>query len=244
MILRKFLPTLLFLSAVANGVAAADEATIKETLEAKFPRLKINSITKTPYLGLYEVFANEDTIAYTDENAEYLFQGRILDVKEAKDLTAARRSDLTRINFDELPLELALKMVKGNGKRKMAVFSDPDCPYCKRLEQDLAQIDNVTVYTFLFPLESLHPGAREHAKAVWCAADRNKVWNDAMRNGIVPKGNTNCATPLEKIADLGGKYRVSATPTIFFANGRKVEGAMPAEQLEQALDTAGVAVRK
>lgn len=237
--LRKYLSALLLLGAVTTA-AAGDEKSIKETLEAKFPRLRINTITKTPYLGLYEVFANEDTIAYTDENAEYLFQGRIVDVKEQRDITAARRSDLNRINFNELPLELALKMVKGNGSRKMAVFADPDCPFCKQLEQSIAQLDNVTVYTFLFPLETLHPGAREHAKMVWCAADRNKVWNDAMRNGVIPKGRSDCATPLEKIADLGSKYRVNATPTIFFANGRKVEGAMPVEQLDQALTSSNV----
>jgi thiol:disulfide interchange protein DsbC len=215
--------------------ALADEAAIRKSLKERFPELSVDRVTKTPYSGLYEVFAH-DEIVYTDENGTFLFQGRILDLKDGRNVTAERKSDLSRVSFDGLPLNLAIKIVKGNGKRKMAIFSDPDCPFCKRLEKELTKVTDVTIYTFLYPIESLHPEAADKAKAVWCSADRVKVWNELMLNGVTPKPPAKCDNPLDKIAELGEKYRVTGTPTIIFPNGRKVPGAVPSEELEKMLN--------
>lgn len=236
-----FLRKVLVFSFVAGSLAAgsvyADEAGIRKAFEEKFPEAKVDKITKTDFGGLYEVFV-QDQVVYTDANGSFLLQGTLIDLKSGKNVTSERRSELSKINFDDLPLNLAFKTVKGNGKRKMAVFSDPDCPFCRRLENDLAKVTDVTIYTFLFPIDSLHPQAREKAKAIWCAPDRVKAWNDYMATNATPNGPTNCDTPLAKIADLGEKYKINGTPTIFFANGRKVPGAVPAEQLEQMLNAA------
>jgi thiol:disulfide interchange protein DsbC len=147
--------------------------------------------------------------------------------------------ELTKIDFSTLPLDQAIKVVKGNGNRKIAVFSDPDCPYCKRLEKDeLSKIDNVTIYTFLYPLEQLHPDAGRKARAIWCAPDRNKAWENWILNGQLPNGATECETPLDKVAALGRKLGVNSTPTIFLPNGKRVQGALPAEELEKAIAEA------
>ena len=224
-------------------VARADEAEIRKAIQDKFSEVKIQKITKTPYGGLFEVYmlgegGKRDILVYTDSKGSFLVEGNLIDLKQDKNITSERRAELTKVNFDSLPLDLALKVVKGNGKRKMVVFSDPDCPFCKRLEGDLAKITDVTIYTFLYPIDSLHPQAREASKAIWCAPDRVKAWNDYMQTRATPAGPANCDTPLDKIAALGEKYRISGTPTIFFANGRKVPGAIPAEQLEKMLDAA------
>ncbi len=224
-------------AALAAGRANADEADIRKALQDKFPEVKVEKITKTEFNGLYEVLV-QDQIVYTDAKGSFLFQGSIVDLKSGKNITAERKSDLTRINFNELPLSLAIKAVKGNGKRKLVVFSDPDCPFCKRLENEFLKVTDVTVYTFLYPIDSLHPQAREKSKAIWCSADRLKAWNDYMLNNTAPKAAGNCDTPLAKIGELGEKYKISGTPTLFFANGRKVPGAVPAEQIEQMLNAA------
>lgn len=224
-------------------VANADEAEIRKAIQDKFSEVKIQKISKTGYGGLFEVYmlaesGKHDIIVYTDSKGSFLLEGNLIDLKQDKNITSERRAELTKVSFDALPLDLALKTVKGNGKRKMAIFSDPDCPFCKRLEGDLAKITDVTIYTFLYPIDSLHPQAREKSKAIWCAPDRVKAWNDYMQSNTTPAGPANCETPLAKIDELGEKYRISGTPTIFFANGRKVPGAIPAEQLEKMLDAA------
>jgi len=214
--------------------ALADETAIRQAFKEKFPDLTVEKVTKTPYSNLYEVFA-QDQIVYTDEKGSFLFMGRLVDMKSGQDVTAERRSDLTRVNFSDLPLNLAMKIVKGNGKRKVAVFSDPDCPFCKRLEKDLAKVTDVTIYTFLFPIDSLHPNAAEKARAVWCSADPPKTWNELMLNGVVPK-ESKCDDPISKIVELGEKYHITGTPTLIFPNGRKVPGAVPAEEMEKMLN--------
>lgn len=214
--------------------AQADETAIRKALQEKAPDVAIEKITRTPYGGLYEVFF-QDQIVYTDENGSFVIQGRLIDLKTDTDVTMQRRNELSRINFNGLPLNLAIKTVKGNGKRKLAIFSDPDCPYCKRLEQELESITDVTIYTFLYPIDSLHPAAREKARAIWCAQDQVKTWNDLMLRGVVPPTPENCEAPIQKIVELGDKFRVSGTPTLFFANGRRVPGAVPKDQLEKML---------
>ncbi|MCE9633555.1 MAG: DsbC family protein [Methylophilales bacterium] len=234
--LKKVLVSLLLASAFA---VHADEASIRKTMQSMFPKLKVESVTKTPYEGLYEVYIG-DQIIYTDENFSFLIaEGRLMDVKSRRDITAARMDELSRIDFDSLPLDQAIKVVKGNGSRKLAVFSDPDCPFCKKLEkQELSSITDVTVYTFLLPLEHLHPDAANKSKAIWCAPDRAKAWYSWVNNAFLPQGKAGCSAPLEKVAALANKMGVSSTPTLFFADGSRMRGAYPAEDIEKALNTA------
>jgi Protein-disulfide isomerase len=224
-----------------STAALADEASVKKALEGKLEGIKIDSVRKTPFKGLYEVLA-EDKLLYVDEKAEYILLGRLLDArgKELKDLTAQRAAELEkkrRIDFASLPLDAAITFVKGNGKRTLAVFSDPDCPFCKRFEQELEKVSDVTVYLFLYPIPSLHPQAADRAKSVWCANDRAKAWSDLMLKNVEPAAK-NCDNPLEKIAALGQKYRIQGTPTLVFADGRVVPGMIPAQRLEMELNKA------
>lgn len=231
--LKKYWLLLLVLLA---GVAHADEASLRKAIENAYPKMSVESIVKTPYAGLYEVYMNGQ-IVYTDEKFSFLIaEGHLVDSKTKKDVTTDRLADLSKIDFSSLPLEQAIKVVKGNGSRKMAVFSDPDCPFCKRLEQnELSNINDVTIYTFLMPLEQLHPDAANKAKAIWCASDRSKAWQDWALNGQLPKKSSNCDAPLEKVATLARKLGVTSTPTIFFADGKRMLGAYPAAEIEKAL---------
>jgi len=209
------------------------EAIIKRTLEGR--GAKVDAVAKTPYLGLYEVRMDNEII-YTDEKMNYIFSGNIIDAKSMQNLTEKRLRDLSSIKWDNLPLDAAVKTVRGNGKRVLAVFSDPNCPYCKRFEKDLSKIDNITIYTFLYPI--LSQDSSDKSKGVWCSADKSKAWSDLMLNGTVP-ATARCDTPIEKTLELGRKYRVSGTPTLVFANGERVPGAIPSEQLEKLLAENG-----
>lgn len=234
---RTLLSTALLVSLLAC-TANADEASIKKTLLEKFPGADIASITKTPYSGLYEVLI-DGQVVYADENADYLFVGSVVDTKTRKNLTNERLEKLNAIKFDSLPFADAIKTVKGNGKRKLAIFSDPDCPFCKKLEQELTKVSNVTIYTFLYPIVSLHPDSAANAKAIWCAPDRNKAWDDAMLRGVMPKNNGRCKNPVASNITLGNKYRVTGTPTLIFENGQRVPGMVPADKVNELLDAAG-----
>lgn len=217
--------------------ASADEAALRKNLQARFPGIQVQNVAKSPIKGLYEVVL-QGRLIYVDEKADYFILGSIIDAKTRRNLTEARMRQLFRVRFDTLPLDLAIKVVKGNGRRKIAVFSDPDCPYCRQLEQELKGIDNVTVYTFLFPIDSLHPGASSKAKAIWCAPDRARAWTAWMQEGKPPPAGADCATPLARLAALGAKLNVNGTPTIVFADGRVVPGAVPLPQLEKLLDAS------
>ncbi len=227
----------LLLSLLA-GLAHADEASLRKAIENAYPKMTVESIVKTPYSGLYEVYMNGQ-IVYTDEKFSFLIaEGRLVDSKTKRDITTDRLADLSKIDFDRLPFDQAIKVVKGNGSRKMAVFSDVDCPFCKRLEQnELSNITDVTIYTFLMPLDQLHPDAANKSKAIWCAADRTKAWQDWILNNQLPKKSANCDTPLDKVAALAKKLGVTSTPTIFFADGKRMLGAYPAAEIEKALVT-------
>lgn len=217
--------------------AQADEAAIKKTMEDRFQGAVVKSIAKTPIKGIYEVVV-EGQILYVDEKADYFIAGALVDTKTKKNLTQARMQDLNKVDFSALPLDLAIKVVKGNGKRKLVVFSDPDCPFCKKLERELVGLNNVTIYTFLFPIASLHPNAGDRAKAVWCSPDRAKAWNDLMLNGVEPKNSATCDTPLEKVAALGRKLNVNGTPALIFADGRRIPGAAALADIEKFLNEA------
>jgi thiol:disulfide interchange protein DsbC len=228
----------LLVAGMMTANAWADEATLKKTIEATYPKVRVQSITKTPYAGLYEVFL-DGQIIYTDEKLNFLIvEGRLIDPKNKRDITAERLDELTKVNFAALPLDKAIKVVKGNGSRKLVVFSDPDCPYCKKLEQkDLTSITDVTIYTFLYPLEELHPDAANKSRAIWCAQDKAKAWQDWMLNGQLPKSKE-CDAPLDEVASLGRKLGITSTPTLIFENGKRVLGAYPSKEIEKLLDAA------
>ncbi len=232
----KILATVSMLLGWACSGAIASEASVKAAMQKKYPQIVVESIGKTPLAGIYEIFANGQLL-YTDEKVGYLFvNGSIIDVDKKINLTEERMTRLTAIKFDQLPLDLAFKKVKGKGTRKVAYFADPNCGYCKRFEQGLAGIDDVTVYVFLYPI--LSPDSTEKAKAVWCSKDKVKAWDDLMLNGTVPANAGTCTTPIDKILAFGKLKNISGTPTLFFVDGQRIPGAIPPEQLEQRLAAA------
>ena len=226
----------LALTASVSLSAFADEANVKKAIEAKLGGNKVTSVTKTPYLGLYEVYA-DGQIFYTDEKITAILAGSLIDGQSMKNVTAERMQKLTAISFADLPLELAFKQVRGDGKRVLATFEDPNCGYCKRLAKDMIKLDNVTLYTFLLPI--LSPDSLEKSKRIWCSTDKAKAWNNWMIDGKAPTGRTDCdTTAIQKSVELGQKLAISGTPTIFFADGTRVPGAMPIEQIENRLSQA------
>jgi thiol:disulfide interchange protein DsbC len=228
-------PVLALAQAAEPAGKLTSEAIIKRTLEGRLGGVKVDAVVKTPYLGLYEVRLDNE-ILYTDEKMNYIFSGNIIDGKNMQNLTEKRLRELTAIKWEHLPLDAAVKTVRGNGKRILANFSDPNCPYCKRFEKDLAKVDDVTIYTFLYPI--LSQDSQEKSKAVWCSPDKSKAWSELMLNGTVPTA-ARCDTPIDKNLELGRKYRVTGTPTLIFANGERVPGAIPAEQVEKLLAQNG-----
>ncbi|HSC94435.1 MAG TPA: DsbC family protein [Burkholderiales bacterium] len=219
-----------------SSAALASEATVKQAIQKKYPGIQVESVTRTPIARIYEVFANGE-ILYVDENVDHMIvQGRLIDVGRRVDLTEERLRVLTAVKFDQLPLDLAFRKVLGNGKRRLAYFSDPNCPYCKKLEPDLAKLENVTIYIFLYPV--LGQNSYDKSKAVWCSKDRVKVWDEMMLNGKPPKTAGACDTPIEKILAFGRRQGITGTPTLYFADGRRVTGWIPGDQLRKLLDEA------
>ena len=229
----------LFVGTFLISCAYADDAALKKAIESAYPDIQVDSVKKTQYGGLYEVFIGGQ-IVYTDEKFTFLIaEGRLIDAKTKRNVTGERLEELTRVDFSKLPLDKAIKVVRGNGSRQLVVFSDPDCPFCKRLEQkELAGITDITVYTFLYPLDKLHPDAANKAKAIWCSADRSKSWMDWVLNNKLVKGSTNCDSPVESLAKLGQELGVTSTPTLIFADGKRMLGAYPAAEIEKALNAA------
>ena len=216
---------------LANS-AFGDEAAIRAEMAKKFPYSKIIGVSKTPYFGLYEV-AFDDQLVYTDEKMTYLFSGNILDMHTLKNLTEAREKQLYAINFDSLPLDLAIKNVKGDGKRKLAVFTDPNCQYCKKLEKEMVNLTNATVYVFVFPIL---PGSEEKARAIWCAPDSLNAWEDHMLRGVEPQSGNACDTSaLNKISMQAKKLGINVTPTLIFEDGVIKPGTLTLELLEEHL---------
>lgn len=225
---------LLLLAAVFCLNAHADEAKVKSTLKKNYPQIgNVVNVYKAPYLGLYEV-VTDDQLFYTDEKAQYLINGSIYDMKNGRNLTEERSRKLFAVEFDKLPFDIAIKRVKGNGQRKMAYLTDPNCGYCKKLEGELKNVDNVTLYRFLYPI---FPGSDEKVRNILCSTDPNKTWEDWMLNGVLPPSG-NCATQTEKVLALGKKLHVTGTPTLIFADGLLVPGYMPAADLEKTLNGA------
>ncbi len=209
------------------------EANIRRIIESRLkPGVKIGDIVKTPYFGLYEVPIGS-SILYTDEKVTYLLDGNVLDGKTLDNLTEERIEKLSAVKFDELPLKDALKMVNGTGKRQLAYFTDPNCPYCKQLEHTLTQLKDTTVYVFLYPI--LSDDSIVKAKEVWCAEDRVKAWNDWMLRGKMVSNAGNCDNPIDSNRALGQRLRVKATPTMVLGNGLRIPGAITVAEIEKAL---------
>lgn len=230
------LASILFsVGAIGEGAATDVAAHITATLKERFPGLQIDSVSPSPqFPGLYEVVTQSE-IGYTDAKADFLIAGKIVDTRTRQDLTTQRWNELHKINFDSLPFDLAIKTVRGDGSRKLAVFSDPDCPYCQQLESELKDVTGVTIYTFLYPLENVHHGAREKAVKIWCAKDRAAAWSDWMLKRVPPESVACQGEPTGQLLALGDKLHIDSTPTIYFANGLRSDGVMPRAELEQAL---------
>jgi thiol:disulfide interchange protein DsbC len=230
---------LLALLALGTLQARAGEAEIRQALKVKFPNVRIDGVQPAAVPGLFEVRLQTEEgpqLLYSDGSANFLIDGSIIDVKSGRNLTEERLRKLSAIEFGALPLDLALKVQRGNGKRVLAMFTDPYCPYCRRLEQSLLQIDDITVYVFMFPV--IRPDLADHSKAVWCAPDRVKAWLDlaAADKPKAPAGGASCANPVDKVLELGRSLRIRGTPTLFFANGERAGGGMQLAQLRAKMD--------
>lgn len=236
MVMRlKLLISILVLS-FFSGVVWADEEALKKAIQPHFAGHKIESLKKTPYFGLYEVVVG-DEVFYTDDKADYFFFGHVVDAKTRTSMTNERIQEIKaarRVPLDSLPLEFAIKTVKGNGKRQLAIFTDPNCPYCKQLEKELVNVTNITIYTLLYPVLN---GSMEVSKKIWCSDNQIKAWDDFMLRGVAPSGK-DCETPLEALVKSGRENKVSGTPTLIFADGSIVGGMIPAAVIEEKLESA------
>lgn len=224
--------------AQAAGGAALEPAqaqAITQAFEGRFPGIHVDGVRSTPLTGIFEVQVGMDLL-YTDASASYVLQGSLIDAKAKRDLTAERLETLQQVAFDTLPLKDAIKIVKGDGSRKLATFEDPNCPYCKQLHHTLKDVDNVTVYVFLYPI--LAPDSKTKSRDIWCAKDPAKAWNDWMVDGKAP-AVADCKTPLQDNLALGQKLNVQGTPALFFGNGTRVNGALPLASLKEKLDAQG-----
>lgn len=216
--------------AAAPQVAIAD---VKKRFEARFPGIEITAVRPTPFSGLFEVQIGMDLL-YSDTAVSYVMQGSLVDAASRVDLTSKRLVELSQVPFDQLPLDKAIKQVKGNGERVLVAFEDPNCGYCKRLHETLNEVDNVTVYTLLYPI--LSPDSHDKARNIWCAPDRDAAWRAWMLDGVTP-AEAKCDTPVEEIAALGRQMTIRGTPALFFADGSRVNGAMPLTALVEKLDS-------
>lgn len=232
--LRRFsLVSLLLLGCLAQAATPSPETRIQQRLQnALGVNVQKSDIVKTPYLGLYEVRVGNNLV-YTDKQAQYLFLGEIMNLETRENYTEEKLKKMVS-SFSDLPKDLAIKMVKGNGKREIAVFSDPNCGYCKRFENNLKEIDNVTIY--LYPYNILSAKSVEISKNAWCSSNPEKAWKEWMLDGKEPeKAKADCNFPNDKIRELGKKLRVNGTPTIFFSDNTRVAGAVDAAALEEKL---------
>jgi thiol:disulfide interchange protein DsbC len=235
--IRHLLP-LLCAALLAGNAAWAQDALIRKNLAERLPQFpKIDEISKTPIPGLYELRVGSE-ILYADEQGNTLIQGNLIDTKTGTDLTEARLSKLSAIDFSSLPLKDALVIKQGSGMRRIAVFGDPNCGYCKRFERDLANLQDVTIYTFLYPI--LGPDSSAKSRDIWCAKDNGKVWRAWMVDGVTPPKNMGaCDTAaLERNVVFGKKHRVQGTPAVVFEDGTRIPGAIPLERLEKNLAAA------
>ena len=233
-----FLKTLFTIGALALSAGAlAQEATIRKNLAERIPQLqKIDEVSKSAMPGLYEIRVNGSEIYYTDGEGNFLLQGNLIDTRQRRNLTEERVDKLTAISFDALPLKDAFTIVRGTGKRKLAVFEDPNCGYCKRFERDLQKVDNVTIHMFLYPI--LSADSTEKSKNIWCTKDRVKAWQDWMVRDKAAATASCDISAIERNVEIGRKHKITGTPTLIFADGTRVPGAITAAQVEKYLTDA------
>lgn len=239
MLMKKLLAALVFGAVCASAFAqngakapapSATEASVRAAVQDRLGQdAKLGAIRRAPAGDLWEVQVGRDVV-YSDAQANYLFIGKLIDARSRQDLTQARIDDINRIDFKSLPLDLAMKWVKGKGERVVAVFADPNCGYCKQFERSLNTMDNLTVYTFMLPI--LAEDSVVKTRQIWCSADPVKTWRAWMIEGKTPMGKAECEVPVAKLSDLGARLGVSATPTLFFPDGTRAAGALPVDQLE------------
>jgi len=227
-----------------SASVAANEAEIRKNLEPKIGGAKIESVQPAPIAGLFEVqirAAEGLQIVYTDAAGHMVIQGNIVDLRQGRDLTRERLQKLSAIDFKKLPLDLAVKVQRGNGKRQLAMFSDPYCPACRQFERSLAQLNDVTIYVFMYPV--IRPENADHSRAVWCSTDRVKAWLDlaAAAKPKIPDAPARCDNPVDKVLALGKSLGVNSTPTLYLSNGEKISGGLPAADLRELMDQAAKA---
>ena len=216
-------------------VLAQTEQQIKAEIQKKLgSNAKVRSVTAAPVSGLYEILVGNE-IYYTDSSGKYLIQGEIIELASGKNITEQRQADLNRIKWADLNQVNALKTVRGNGQRQLAIFSDPNCGYCKRLEKSLQQLDNVTIYTYLIPI--LSPDSAQKSKQIWCSTDPYKSYIDWMINGTVPAGKNDCNNPLDKNLAFAKAYGITGTPTLFFTDGSRFPGAVQVSDIEKKFNS-------
>ena len=239
--MSRFLAVLFLLAALP---AAANEAAIRKALEGKLEGGRIEGIQPAPVPGLWEVRyrgAEGVQLLYSDATGTHIIQGRIFELRSDRDLTEERMRKLNAVRFDSLPLDLTVKVQRGSGRRVMAMFSDPYCPACRSFERTLAQIDDITIYIFMYPV--IRPENINHSRAVWCSPDRAKAWLElaAAAQPKVPAAGASCANPVDQVLAAGRKLRVNATPTLFLANGERISGGLAAADLRKILDQTSAA---
>jgi thiol:disulfide interchange protein DsbC len=234
------------LAAIPSAVIAATAtatvkpevtAAIRQSLESRFPGTHVLDVAPSIIPDLYEVFVG-DQIIYSDAAGDHVLVGALVDTKTKENLTDASMNERGKIDFKTLPLSQAIKVVKGNGSRTFAVFSDPDCPYCQQLEKTLLTVNDFTMYVFLFPITSLHPQSAQKAHAIWCAPDHVQAWSSWMHEKKLPEQKTCSGDPVDALQKLGDTLHINSTPTLFFANGHRIAGALPGQELEKALNAS------
>lgn len=228
-----------FVAGVPAPSAHANEAQIRQALKSRLPGVRVDGVQPAPMPGLFEVrFRTPEgpQILYTDPQASFFIDGSLIDAKSGRNLTEERLQKLSAIEFSALPFDLAVKIQRGSGKRVMAMFTDPYCPYCRRFEQTLLQLDDITVYVFMYPV--IRPQNADHSRAVWCSPDRAKAWLElaAYETPKVPSASPGCANPIERVLELGRSLRVTGTPTLFFANGDRAGGGLQLADLRAKLE--------
>jgi len=230
--LRKFSAALLLAIALAAQAADSGEAAIRQAFQAKLPEMAVESVAKSPMPGLYEVVAS-GFIFYVDEKVNFVIRGTLFDARTPamRNVTSARNAELNAQVLVK-STDNAIKRVRGNGKRVIYTFEDPNCGYCKRQQQELLKLNDVTIYTFLWPI--LSPDSIEKSKVVWCSKDRAKAWDDLMTRGVMPQGEAKCDTPLDKNMELARRFGAQGTPAIFIADGRMLGGYVTADKIEEA----------
>lgn len=234
--MKRWFPLLAAMVALlATGVRAqdADEARVRQALQLKFPKFQVDAVTRTPFAGLFEVVMGGEVI-YTDGKAEFMMGGTLYDLRTmpmrnmTQDTTQKIVSKALSASHDS-----AIKMVRGNGRRVLYTFEDPNCGYCRELYKELGKMTDITVYTFLLPV--LSPDSTDKSRAIWCARDRGKAWEQMMLKGALTETSKACDAPLAKTAEIAQRLNIRGTPAIFLANGQQLGGYLPAPQIEQAL---------